>query len=176
MPFSKVTEKRISLSRWSGVFVVTIIYLAIGILLWKPILLEISPFLRLFMVVTGSFLYFPGIILYLWGYQALGSMYGVSSATGAHLYEKHQLIERGPYSFVRHPMYLGVILVAIGALLLFRTWSMILFTPSAFIVILRARHEEHLLATEFTDAWIDYCQHVPAWLPKFASKQENTGE
>lgn len=162
----QTSGKLISWSRWSAVFFLTIIYLAIGILFWKPIPLEISPDLQRLLIFAGSGFYFPGILLYLWGFKNLGSMYAVSSATSAQLYQGHQLIENGPYSFVRHPMYLAVIMVAIGALLIFQTWAMVLFTPSAFVVILRARREEQLLAREFGASWADYCRRVPAWLPR----------
>jgi protein-S-isoprenylcysteine O-methyltransferase Ste14 len=170
LPAGRASQKRISLTRWSGAFILTILYIAIGIRFWVPISLDISTSLQFIMVITGSILYFPGIALYLWGFMTIGSLFGVSSAASAQLYDRHHLVERGPYSFVRHPMYLGVILVALGALLIFRTWAMVLFTPTAFTVILRARREEELLAKEFDNSWADYCRRVPAWIPRFTHK------
>jgi protein-S-isoprenylcysteine O-methyltransferase Ste14 len=167
---------RISFTRWPAVFILTMLYLAIGILLWKPIPLYMSPLLQISLAVTGSMIYFPGIILYLWSFKTLGLMYGVSTISGAQLYEQHQIIESGPYSFVRHPMYLGVMLAAIGALLIFRTWAMVIFTPSAFVVILRARREEQLMAREFGPSWADYCRRVPAWMPRSLHGNTKTDE
>jgi protein-S-isoprenylcysteine O-methyltransferase Ste14 len=63
-------------------------------------------------------------------------------------------------------MYLGVLLAAAGALLIFRTWAMLLFAPLSLAVVLRAEREEELLAAEFGDAWRTYCTRVPKWLPK----------
>jgi protein-S-isoprenylcysteine O-methyltransferase Ste14 len=165
-PLGRVSKNKIPWTRLSGIFILTIVYLVLGIIFWKPIPLEISPYLQLFLALVGSIFYFPGIILYLWGFKALGSMFGVSGSAGAHLYEGHQLIKAGPYSYLRHPMYLGVILAAMGALLIFRTWAMFFYTPSAFSVILRAHREEELMAVEFGDDWSDYCRRVPAWLPE----------
>ena len=170
LPVGRASQKRISLTRWSGTFILTILYVTIGILFWKPISLKISTWLQFIMVLLGSILYFPGIALYFWAFITLGSMFGVSSTASAQLYNRHHLIERGPYSFVRHPMYLGVILVAIGAFFIFHTWAMIIFTPTAFTVILRARREEELLAKEFNNSWADYSRRVPAWLPRFTHK------
>jgi protein-S-isoprenylcysteine O-methyltransferase Ste14 len=175
-PLGQTSAKHIPWIRLSGVFIQTIIYIAFGILFWKPIPLEISPFLRLFLVLAGSFFYFPGIILYLWGFKTLGSMFGVSSSTGAQLFEGHQLIKAGPYSHLRHPMYLAIILAAIGALLIFRTWAMLFYTPSAFSVILRARREEELLDVEFGSAWAGYCRSVPAWMPRVSLRKLMTGK
>ena len=39
-------------------------------------------------------------------------------------------------------MYLAVILAAFGALLIFRTWAMVLFSVLSLEVILRARQED----------------------------------
>jgi len=172
----RVSEKQLPWTRLSGILILTIIYILIGILFWKPIRLEISPFLQLFLILAGSIFYFPGIILYLWGLKTLGSMFGVSSSAGAQLYEGHQLIEAGPYTRLRHPMYLGVILAAVGALLIFRTWAMLFYTPSAFSVILRACREEELLASEFGSAWADYCKRVPAWLPRLSLRKRIAGK
>jgi protein-S-isoprenylcysteine O-methyltransferase Ste14 len=96
---------------------------------------------------------------------ALGHMFGISSGFGATLYQDHKLIRNGPYRFVRHPMYLAVILAAFGALLIFRTWAMVLFSLSSLVVIVRAQREEQLLADEFGEEWNTYRQEVNGWLP-----------
>jgi protein-S-isoprenylcysteine O-methyltransferase Ste14 len=175
-PLGRASKQQLPWTKLSGVFILTIVYIVIGILFWKPIPLEMSPFLHLSLVLAGSIFYFPGIILYIWGFKALGPMFGVSSSAGAHLYEGHQLIKTGPYSYLRHPMYLGVILAAIGALLIFRTWAMLFYTPSAFSVLLRAHREEELMAVEFGNDWSDYCRRVPAWLPRFAHRKPKIGK
>lgn len=63
-------------------------------------------------------------------------------------------------------MYLGVLCAALGALLIFRTWAMVLFTPMALVVIARAKREEALLAAEFGEMWQVYASKVPKWIPK----------
>jgi len=138
---------------------------AIGVALWRPLSIVISPTLHIIILTVGSLLYFPGIALYLWGYRALGHMFGVSSGFGASLYQDHHLIRGGPYQFVRHPMYLAVILAAFGALLIFRTWAMVLYAPLSLGVILRARREERLLEAEFGEEWDAYYQEVNGWIP-----------
>ena len=97
-------------------------------------------------------------------------MFGISSGFGATLYQNHKLIQSGPYRYVRHPMYLAVILTAIGALLIFCTWAMVLFSVMSFGVILRARQEEWLLAEEFGEVWKAYKREVNGWIPTFRNR------
>lgn len=165
-PQGRVSGRASSLLRWPVVAALAVLYVAAGVLLWKPVPLALAPWGRAVLLGVGFPLYLAGVGLYLWGYRALGRWFGVSSGFGAALYQDHRLIEAGPYALVRHPMYLGVMLAAVGALLLFRTWAMVLYTPTAFSVIRRARHEEHLLAQELGPGWEVYARRVPAWIPR----------
>jgi len=67
-------------------------------------------------------------------------------------------------------MYLAVILTAIGALLVFRTWTMVLYAPMSLGVVFRARREEHLLAEQFEKEWDAYRQQVNEWIPRFRKR------
>jgi protein-S-isoprenylcysteine O-methyltransferase Ste14 len=165
-PRGRSSGRAADLLRRPAVVALAILYVAVGVLLWRPLPLALPPWARAVVLGVGFPLYLAGVGLYLWGYRALGRWFGVSSGFGAALYEDHRLIEAGPYALVRHPMYLGVMLAAVGALLLFRTWAMAFYAPGAFAVILRARREEHLLAGEFGPAWETYARRVPAWVPR----------
>jgi protein-S-isoprenylcysteine O-methyltransferase Ste14 len=118
------------------------------------------------MLGLGSLVYLPGLAFVLWGRLALGKMYFVSTGFGAQLYANHRLVTRGPFAIVRHPMYLGLIAAALGSLLIYQTWTTALYVLFAPFVLLRARREEQLLATEFGEAWQEYCKHVPAFFPR----------
>lgn len=140
-------------------------YIGGGALLWRPIPLRLSRPQRLASLLAGALLYFPGVGLYLWGYASLGRLFAPSSSRGAELYSDHRLVTTGPHRIVRHPMYLGVLLAAFGALLIFKTWAMIPYALSSLVVIARAKREDQLLAEEFGEEWERYCQRVPGWLP-----------
>lgn len=156
-----------ALRRWPGVGAVTLGFIVFGVLLWKPLPSEISGSLDCGLLVLGSLMYFPAISLYLWGLATLGNEFGVSTFGGAEIYADHRFVKSGPYRFVRHPMYLGVMVAAIGALLIFRTWAMAFFVPMSLIVIRRASQEEALLEMEYGDEWQDYKREVPKWFPSF---------
>jgi protein-S-isoprenylcysteine O-methyltransferase Ste14 len=143
-----------------------IILVLIGVILWRPVPLVFSARADLVLDLLGGLLYFPAVSLYLWGLRSLGRVFRVSSVFAAQLPPDHSIVERGPYRVVRHPMYLGVIVAAAGALLIFRTWAMVLFFPLSFIVIGRARREEVALAQRYGETWVSYTDRVPPWIPK----------
>lgn len=143
------------------------LYFGICYICWIPLPLIISQQVRIWTLVSGSLLYFPGMGLALWARLALGKNYFVSTGLGAQLFAGHQLVTSGPYAFVRHPMYSGLILAAFGSLLIYATWTTLLFACFAPFLIIRARREEAVLASEFSEQWLEYCQRVPAFLPGF---------
>lgn len=73
------------------------------------------------------------------------------------------LIEAGPYSLVRNPMYLGIFFIGLGVvLMLFRWWALILFTIIfAIRYILLMFEEENKLIALFPEAYPAYCKKVP---------------
>jgi protein-S-isoprenylcysteine O-methyltransferase Ste14 len=85
-------------------------------------------------------------------------------------YKSRELITDGPYSVVRHPLYLFSLLGAIGIGLVSENVMIIavlvlfylLYYPLAIIA------EEKKLTEKFGQAYIDYVQHTPRFLPKFS--------
>jgi len=119
------------------------------------------------LVLLGSVVFFPAMVLYIWGQATLGREFAVSTYSGADLYTGHRLVMHGPFRWTRHPMYLAVIVGAFGALLIFQTWAMAIFVPMSFVVVLRAGREEELLEREFGEEWRAYTQQVPKWIPRW---------
>jgi len=142
------------------------LYFGICYIGWIPLPVSFSLQTRAWMLSFGSLLYFPGMSMVLWGRLALGNNYFVSTGFGAQLFAGHQLIKGGPYAFVRHPMYLGLMLAAFGSLLMYATWTTLFFVCFAPLMIFRARREESVLAGEFGEEWREYCKRVPAFTPR----------
>jgi len=135
--------------------------------LWRPIPIALGRPARAGAVALGSLFYFSGLALVAWGRLALGAMYNVSSSFGAQLFADHRLVTHGPFAVVRHPMYLGILLVGWGGLLLYRTWTFAFVLLHFPALLIRARREEQVLAATFGEQWADYCRRVPAWKPQF---------
>jgi protein-S-isoprenylcysteine O-methyltransferase Ste14 len=162
----RVLGKGATTRSWPVVLLTTVLLAGIGLLLWRPFPWPFDAPAALAASILGAVLYFPGIALYLWGIRVLNAHFGVSGLFGAELYKGHALVNTGPFRIVRHPMYLGVLVAAAGALLIHKTWAMLLFTPVSLIVIFRAEMEEKLLSGEFGEAWKTYASETPKWIPR----------
>lgn len=132
---------------------------------WKPLPLTFSPSMQIALLIVGMLLYFPGMLFLLWARMTLGKNYFVSTGFGAQLFKGHQLVTSGPFAIVRHPMYAGLILASLGALLIYFTWTTVYFVLFAPLTMFRARREEQALSAEFGEQWRDYCKRVPAFIP-----------
>jgi protein-S-isoprenylcysteine O-methyltransferase Ste14 len=83
--------------------------------------------------------------------------------------EKHELITRGIYGVIRHPMYASQWLWVIAQPLLLQNWiagwlNLIVFI---FFYFLRVKAEEQLMIEQFGDQYHAYMQKVGGVLPKF---------
>jgi len=152
----------------------SLLFFGACILLWRPLPVTLSPAVQTLALVVGSGLYFPGLGLYVWGRMALGQMYFVSTTLGAELFSDHRLVTHGPYALVRHPMYLGCMLAALGGLCIYQTWTTVVLVPVSLMLTFRARREEQALSARFGLAWQEYARKVPAWLPRLRRRNEIT--
>ena len=76
------------------------------------------------------------------------------------------VVRAGPYSLVRHPMYVGNILYIAGMGLLLGTGpALLLALLLCALQGVRARYEERLLAATFAD-YAAYARQVPGFVPK----------
>ena len=80
----------------------------------------------------------------------------------------HQLATTGPYARVRHPQYIGFVLIMSGFLLQWPTIvTLAMFPVLVFMYLRLARREERYAREEFGDAYRRYEENTPAFLPKF---------
>jgi len=152
--------------RWPVLAVATVGFFGLGARLWRPLPVRPSPWQRAALLLAGGPLFAGGLALYLWGLRTLGTMFGPSSGFGVRLSAGHRLVMHGPYSYVRHPMYTGVIAAGIGGALLYRTWSALCFAVMMLGLAVRAHREEKVLAEEFGAEWTAYATRVPALVPR----------
>ena len=77
------------------------------------------------------------------------------------------MITEGMFSKVRHPIYLGAMLVYLGVLSL--TLSLLGAAVFLFVMLVYqwlAKHEEKLMLGIFGDKYRNYIRRVPMWVPK----------
>jgi len=101
-----------------------------------------------------------GIALAIWARTHLGRNWGMPMS----LREGHELVTTGPYAFVRHPIYTGILLALIGTALV---------EPSRWIVVLGAFGyfvfaaivEERTMTTQFPLEYPGYLKRTKMLFP-----------
>jgi protein-S-isoprenylcysteine O-methyltransferase Ste14 len=111
--------------------------------------------------VAGSLVIALGATLVVWTL-----VYFRSWRFRATLDESHQLATGGPFRFVRHPIYMGLNLLALGSAL----WVPTAIVWAAFVLMaigsdLRARAEETLLTQVFGASYREYCARTKRFVP-----------
>jgi protein-S-isoprenylcysteine O-methyltransferase Ste14 len=102
-----------------------------------------------------------GTVLSIWARIALGRSWSSEIV----IQRGHQVVERGPYAHVRHPMYSGILLMLLGAAI----WSgraawLIVFASCFAGLALKARREERLLSEAFPE-YAEYQRRTSALIP-----------
>ncbi|MDP9251491.1 MAG: isoprenylcysteine carboxylmethyltransferase family protein [Chloroflexota bacterium] len=104
-----------------------------------------------------------GVAFSLWSIVTLGRHYDLV----LEVHQDHELVRRGPYALVRHPVYTGLALHFAGACLgtgnvLLIAGTLLLSYPAFY---LRARAEERLLRDRFGAEYEKYAREVPMLVP-----------
>jgi len=87
--------------------------------------------------------------------------------TTAHPYaEASRLVTRGPYRYIRNPMYLGLLLLLIAIGLWLQSLSALLLSPLFILVINRCNilPEEQRLLQSFGEAYREYQSRTRRWI------------
>lgn len=83
--------------------------------------------------------------------------------------QERMLAITGPYSCIRHPQYVGFILVMFGFLLQWPTILTVAMFPVLTVMYIRlARTEEADAKVAFGDAYARYAAEVPGFIPKLS--------
>jgi protein-S-isoprenylcysteine O-methyltransferase Ste14 len=83
--------------------------------------------------------------------------------------KRNKLATTGPYSYVRHPQYVGFILVMFGFLLQWPTiLTLAMFPVLTVMYVVLARSEEREALTSFGSEYRKYMEEVPAFVPRLS--------
>lgn len=86
-------------------------------------------------------------------------------------FERGRLFTTGPYALIRHPLYLGSLLVVVGVLCQFNGWVNWVVALPLFVLFhgIAIVYEERSLAKKYGHAWNSYASHVPPLIPSLGS-------
>ena len=84
----------------------------------------------------------------------------------------HILALTGPYARVRHPQYIGFVLIMFGFLLQWPTiLTMLMFPVLVVMYACLAKREERDMQAQFGDAYRQYAATTPCFIPKFGGER-----
>ncbi|HTO97196.1 MAG TPA: isoprenylcysteine carboxylmethyltransferase family protein [Myxococcales bacterium] len=115
-------------------------------------------------VLAGMVLGAAGVLLALWCVYTFAR---VGKGTPAPFDPPRRLVVRGPYRFVRNPMYIGAVLALLGAALAYRSWPLAGYAVLFLLVmhLFAVLYEEPTLRRTFGTDYEAYCVRVRRWWP-----------
>ncbi len=129
----------------------------------RPVLPPTSP-----AAIAGSI----GVVIFMGGAIALfatsSRALGKNWSVVARTLDDHELVRHGPYAYIRHPIYLGMLLFLLGLAVALGHLVQLVVAIPVFLTgtLIRTRIEDRLLEDRFGDAFRDYARTTPALIPK----------
>ena len=114
------------------------------------------------LAIIGCVLALGGLLLILWSHHVLGLAFCISAAPTP----DQSLVTSGPYARVRHPIYLALVLKAVGVAL--ATCNLLVIATSVAMlagIAIRIPGEERRLHRCYGAVWDDYAARTPALFP-----------
>ena len=113
--------------------------------------------------VAAVALFAAGLVLRWWAIVTLGRFFTVDVT----IERDHELVERGPFRWVRHPSYTGVLLAFVGWALTLRNWAAIavVLVPIFAAFIRRMNVEEEALRGALGERYREYMKRTKRLVP-----------
>ena len=118
--------------------------------------------LAIWPAALGAALTFAGLLFSVWARFTLAGNW----SDFVQVKHDHELIVEGPYRWVRHPIYTGLILMFAGTALAVGEWRGVLAVAIAAASFWRKlRLEEAVMRRQFGETYGTYAERVPALIP-----------
>jgi protein-S-isoprenylcysteine O-methyltransferase Ste14 len=148
---------------WHFIIPAAIIWFtALGVIAWDFVVLQKMTWKVDLIAISGMILTLAGVTLRVHARITLGRyfLHGIRTVKG------HELIQQGVYRYVRHPAYLGAMLIYMSTPLLFHSvYGVVLMLPLIPLILYRIRIEEAMLIETFGEKYKDYMNHSKKVLP-----------
>ncbi len=126
-------------------------------LLARPVISVTPPIAVLSVVLSIA-----GIVIAVVARRTIGRNWSGAVA----LKEGHELVMVGPYHYVRHPIYTGILIMALGLALSYGTLGAgVGLAIVLFAILLKLRDEESLLSEHFPVDYPEYKKHTKRLVP-----------
>jgi protein-S-isoprenylcysteine O-methyltransferase Ste14 len=122
--------------------------------------------LGLYLLNTNSLFGLIGLLLSVLGVGlAIGARVSLGSGWVASGTENRMFITKGPYAFVRHPLYGGLLLAMLGSAVGQSVLWLLPLVAYGPRFVSSARHEEQYLVEQFSDQYRDYRRRTRMLIP-----------
>jgi protein-S-isoprenylcysteine O-methyltransferase Ste14 len=115
--------------------------------------------------LLGAALVVAGIGFAIWARRHLGKNWSAEVT----IREEHKLIRSGPYKYIRHPIYTGLLAAVLGTAIVVSEYRA-LVSLAIFVIgwTLKAKKEEAFLAREFGPAFEEHKRLTGFFLPRLS--------
>jgi protein-S-isoprenylcysteine O-methyltransferase Ste14 len=110
---------------------------------------------------VGVLLCAAGIAFAIWARHTIGRNWGMPMS----LQEDHALVTTGPYAWVRHPIYTGILFALLGTALVEGMAAFLIFIISSVYFIYSAITEEKLMLAQFPQEYPAYMKRTKRLIP-----------
>jgi protein-S-isoprenylcysteine O-methyltransferase Ste14 len=123
---------------------------------------------------VGAVVTLAGVALYLW---CAGLFSFVGRGTPAPIAAPNVFVGRGPYRYVRNPMYIGLLTSIIGIAIAYASpwvlaYAVLVAIAFHFFVL---GYEEPTLEERFGHSYEEYRRTVPRWIPRMKTASRTSG-
>ena len=111
----------------------------------------------------GIFLMIIGIIVRQWAIFTLGRFFTLTVG----IQKNQKVVDYGPYRFIRHPSYLGLLIVLLGIGVALQSWEGVLaiMVISGLAIGYRIHIEEKVMVLELGDDYVQYMKRTRRLIP-----------
>jgi protein-S-isoprenylcysteine O-methyltransferase Ste14 len=111
-------------------------------------------FFHFFILPLSSIVMLIGMLLIVFGWRRIHRA-------------KNQLVTTGVYGYVRHPQYLGFLLITLGMNIQWTTLTTLLLWPALVVLYYRlAKEEDKKMEEKFGEEHRKYSRSVPTFIPR----------
>lgn len=119
--------------------------------------------LTIAITAVGLFLYFMAMTIRLWAVVSLGDQWQIHILGENRRRNNFHIVKHGPYRYIRHPVYLGIIIEQCSIPLVFNAFFVFFIFGifSLFFNNIKMRVEEEQLKNDFGDQYEEYIDILP---------------